>query len=875
MPGSFAKGSGASLQRNLEKFNLQWIGSGKVRCTRVLLWLAMVLASAACAHSQVTFTGSQFDLADPAWSAPTGAAADGKGNLFIADRGNNRVVELSPSGNGFSAPQTILSGLSGPAGVAADWSGNVFVSDTGNNRILMLPMTNGVFGTAITIAVGLNTPMGMAVDSADNVFVADSGNNRIVELPFTGSAYAAPVVVSTGFKNPMGVAVDASRALYIADTGNYRIVKEAYTAGGYPAQQALWANATTPTDVYIDKNYNMYIADSANNRIVEFTWFQGAGRYQSELIVGTGFASPAGVVTDPSGNLYVTDSVNNQVVEVMPTTADFGAVNIASSGATLTYNFNVAAGTTLGAVNIYTQGVSGKDFVDGGGTTCIAQTYSASTYCGVNVKFAPLASGARMGVVELADPNGNPLSTAFISGEGNGPQVVVIPGTATIIGSQLSGPAGVAVDGGGDVYIADTGNNRVVELPWTGSGYGSQATVPVTGLISPMGLAVDAAGNLYIASNGNDKVVKLARTGSGFGQQTKVGTGLNGPSGVAVDSNGNIYIADTLDERVDVCAWTGSGYAAEQEVGSNHKGPIGIAVDGSGYVYFTDPYQDSISEVPWSGTRYLNQIDLSPIQSSFPAALAVDGNANLYILDAGNNRVIMLPRTPSGFGKQITVASGFNAPSGIAISGNDQLFVADTGNNQIVKIDLSAPAAMNFDNAYLGSTSADSAKVALVENVGNQPLTFSSVTYPADFPESAGTANACTDSTSLGPSQMCELAVNFTPLAVGSPLIESIGIADNSLGIAGSQLSFPVTGTSFGKLVQTINFPPIPAIPYRYAAVALSATASSGLPVTFTVVSGPAVMQSGGQSLRITGIGTVVIAATQRSEEHTSELQSP
>jgi sugar lactone lactonase YvrE len=348
---------------------------------------------------------------------------------------------------------------------------------------------------------------------------------------------------------------------------------------------------------------------------------------------------------------------------------------------------------------------------------------------------------------------------------GNGPQAVIFPGTVTGLGAQLSSPAGVAVDGEGNVYIADTGNNRVVELPWTGSEYGPQTTLPVTGLISPMGLAVDGAGNLFVASSGNDKVVKVSQSPKGFLQQIKLGTGLNGPSGVAVDLNGDVYITDTLDERVDEIDWTGSGYATELNIGNYHKSPTGIAVDGRGNVYFSDPYQNTISELPWSGTAFLPEVGLQQVQISFATAIAVDSNSDLYVLDTGNNRVIMFPWTGSGLGKQITVAGGFNAPSGLAVSGNNQLFVADTGNNQIVRIDLSTPSAISFDDTYLGSTSADSARLALTVNVGNQPLTLASVTYPADFSEAAADTDPCIAGTSLSPGQWCELAVDFIPLA--------------------------------------------------------------------------------------------------------------
>jgi sugar lactone lactonase YvrE len=854
---------GASLRVFVS--NLKYIRRGAQRSSRIklLVWFIFALAGTATAWAQVTFTGSQVALAAGTWSAPAGAATDGKGNVFIADRGNNRVVELSPNGTGFNAPIIVLSGLSSPAGIAADWNGNLFVSDTGNDRILKLPLALGGFDAPVTVASGFNAPVGIAVDSADNLYVADSGNNRVVELSLIGAGYGAPVSVSSGLSNPMGVAIDASRNLFIADTGNQRIVKQLYTAGGYPAQQSIWNGTMTPVNISVDKSDDLYIVDALNERVYEITWFAAANRFQSQLVIGTGLVSPAGVMPDATGNVYITDSSTNQVIQFVAAGLNFNVAAIGSPAAEVTYNFSIAAGTSLGSVGIYTQGVSGRDFVDAGASTCLAQTYTATTYCGVNVEFSPLGSGTRSGAVELFDQNGNSLATAFISGVGSGPQAAVFPGTVTSLGSQLSAPAGVAVDGFGNVYIADTGNNRIVALPWTGSGYDAQITLLQSGLITPMGLAVDAAGNLYIASSGNDKIVKLPRSVSGFGQPIKVGTSFSGPAGVTIDSKGYLYVADTLDARVDQFTWIGAAYSTELEVGSNHKAPTGIAVDGGGNVYYTDPYQNQISEVICCATRYASQLDMNSVQTSFPSAIAVDGNSNLYVLDTNNNRVLLLPWSGTAYGKQITIASGFNSPSGIAMSANGHLFVADTGNNQVVEIDLSTPAQMSFANAYLGSTSPDGQHVAQIQNIGNQPLEFSSISYPPDFIESAGVGNPCLEGGQVSQGQSCQVGVSFTPQEIGSPLREIVEITGNSLGATNSRLTIPATGTSSGKLPQTISFAPLPSVTYGIAPFALSAAASSALPVTYTVVSGPAVLQNGGKVLRVNGAGAVIIEAAQ------------
>jgi DNA-binding beta-propeller fold protein YncE len=128
------------------------------------------------------------------------------------------------------------------------------------------------------------------------------------------------------------------------------------------------------------------------------------------------------------------------------------------------------------------------------------------------------------------------------------------PGSTTAgtsIGSGLSAPSGVAVDAGGNVYIADTGNNRVVLVPNTLTGLSSagQTTVATTGytLSGPRGVAIDQLGFLYIADTGNSRVLTLATPLSGSvtsGIPATVGGGFTSPYAVAVDGLGDIYVAD-------------------------------------------------------------------------------------------------------------------------------------------------------------------------------------------------------------------------------------------------------------------------------------------------------------------------------------------
>jgi hypothetical protein len=142
-------------------------------------------------------------------------AVDGAGNIFIADTGNTRVVEI-PTGGGTQI--TVGSGLSSPTGVAVDGAGDVFVADSNHNRVVKVKAA----GVQTTVGSGLNHPIGVAVDAAGDVYIADSGNKRLVEVPADGSAQTT---VGNGLNNPFGVAVDGAGNIFVGDGGGSRVVQ--------------------------------------------------------------------------------------------------------------------------------------------------------------------------------------------------------------------------------------------------------------------------------------------------------------------------------------------------------------------------------------------------------------------------------------------------------------------------------------------------------------------------------------------------------------------------------------------------------------------------------------------------------------------------
>ncbi len=815
------------------------------------------------AVGQISFAGTQVVVAGQGLSTPSGLSTDGQGNLYIADRDNGRILRMSIAASNYGPAQTVVTGLASPQGVAADWYGNLFVAETGANRVVEFPVTSGAYGPSTIVATGLSSPGGVAVDQVSNVYVADSGNNRILSIRNLGNSFSPATSIGSGFSNPQALAVDALGNVYVADTGNSCVDKLALKNGVYAAPLMISRGVIDATAIAVDNSYNLYVTNAINHQLMKYPWLAAVGYYYPPFAIGGNFGAPQGVAVSPQGQVFVSNAGKNIVQTLQPSTVSFPTVPVGATTPSQEYDFNVVAGTTIGSVAVYSQGLANQEFVDAGDSTCTPQVFVSAALCVVDVTLTPQASGLRSGAIVLYDGSGNPLATAFLSGSGTASKAALFPGKVSLLGSELSGPSGVTVDANGNVFIADTGNDRVVELPWNGSSYGSQSTLPVTGISSPMGLAIDGVGNLYIASSDSDRVIKMLWSGDQFGKQTTVGTALYGPSGVSVDAAGNVYIADTYNNSLWKVPWTGTSYRREAQIANWSKLPVGVASDPAGNVFFTVPYANGLIEKPFVNGVYMPQIPVPLTGPAFPSGIAIDGNGNLFVADTNNNRVIMLSRTNGGFGKQITIASGLNAPAAVAVDSFGNLYIADTGDDIVVKVDVSAASSLAFANTNVGSTSVDSPQSALFVNIGNLPLALGDIAYPPDFPAAAPSSTACLPLSSIQPGGTCVLSVNFSPLQSGTPLQEQIAVSDNEGTVSGSQRIVTLTGTAQGRATQSIAIPPLSDIVFGAPPLLLPANASSHLPITYQVLSGPATLTRGGTTLSINGVGTVLLQAAQ------------
>jgi sugar lactone lactonase YvrE len=319
----------------------------------------------------------------------------------------------------------------------------------------------------------------------------------------------------------------------------------------------------------------------------------------------------------------------------------------------------------------------------------------------------------------------------FAGGQGVTGQLIGMGSAA-----QFYYPHGVAVDGSGNVYVADTGNQIIREIAPGGTVTTLAGSMGVTGssngtgaaaqFFYPGGVAVDGSGNVYVADTGNGTIREIAPGGA---VTTLAGTpGVTGtangtgaaaqflyPKGIAVDGSGNVYVADSGNHAIREIAPGGvvTTLAGSPGVSGTANGtggaaqffcPGGVAVDGSGNVYVADTYNHAIREIAPGGvvTTLAGSVRDTGAENGtgaavhfyYPSGVAVDGSGNVYVADTYNltirevtsgGVVTTIGGTPGSIGSQAGVGSAaqFYDPYGIAVSSAGLVYVADEYNSRI------------------------------------------------------------------------------------------------------------------------------------------------------------------------------------------------
>jgi outer membrane protein assembly factor BamB len=667
------------------------------------------------------------------FNQPLGVGVDSQGNVFVADTGNNRIRQISAAGVVSTVAGSGLSGyvdgpgttawFSFPNDLAVDDQGNLYVSEFSNHTVRKITPEGIVSTWAGNGTAGyvdgpraearFNQPGGIARDGAGNLYVTEwsgqrvrkiSGGGQVSTVAGSGVAgYVDGPGATAQFRNPDGIVVDAVGNLFITDNGN-QVIRRISPAG------MVETVAGTGTAGYVE----------------------GTGTVAQ-------FSNPAGIGMDGEGNLYVADGGNQRVrkltlLEPVMITSQPQSQSVLA-GATVTFEVSASGTPPLtyewqkNGINLF--GANAPSL-----TLTNVQMADAGSYIAIisNAFYGVMSQPAILTVTSPIHYVTNTVMVSSLAGSG-------VPGYADGNGAsaQFYYPNGGYVDPQGNVYIADAYNHRIrrvsaagVVSTVAGTGQAGYADGPATNcqFSLPLGICVDGAGNVFVADTGNNRIRKISADGQvstvagsgmgGYADGRGTNAWLNFPNDLVVDPAGDLFVTEFDNHTVrkiapdgTVSTWVGNGspgYVDGPRPSARLNQPGGIALDQNGNLYVTEwggqrirkiSAEGQVSTVAGDGTAgYLDGAG-SSARFRNPDGIVVDGVGNLFIADNGNHAIRRI--SPSGWVETVAgtglagFADGngpgaqFTNPSGIGLDGEGNLYVADGGNHRVRMLTLLEP----------------------------------------------------------------------------------------------------------------------------------------------------------------------------------------
>lgn len=515
------------------------------------------------------FSGDNGPASAAQLNSPYGLSFDFAGNLYIADLGNARIRRISPSGiittvaGGGALPaggknegsMATLLALTAPRNIAIDGTGILYISDFGAHRVYKMT-TDGTLTTLAGTGVAgysgdgvasfsqLNYPTALAVDRQGAVYIADSGNHlirKVVSGQLTSIARATL---------PTGLAFDGVATLYVADHSAAEILEIPLTSGTATAMNV------SATDLVYGNNGSLYVADLTVARRVSIYGASSVIAGPGSLAEGDGGPAtqarlnhPTGIALDSIGNLYIADRDNNRIRRVgldgtITTVAGTGTAGNTGDGAS-------ALLATLNSPSSVRFDVYGNLYIADTGNSRIRMV----TPGGI---IRPVLTGTLSAPSYLIFDNSQNLYIA----DATAIYELTPTGVMYTLFSGLQSPRGMAFDANNNFYFTETGTNQV----WMFAPSGSHSLLGSGVWNSPQSVAIDGSGNVLVADSGLAQVLSV----NSFGQVTPVsGTGtagftgdggasalaqLNAPSDILLSSagawNGSLYLADAGNNRI-------------------------------------------------------------------------------------------------------------------------------------------------------------------------------------------------------------------------------------------------------------------------------------------------------------------------------------
>jgi sugar lactone lactonase YvrE len=761
-----------------------------------------------------TFQGTNFPVLTPGFtlSGPQAVALDAKGDLFIADTPTNngtsfgRIIEVPADATGHitSTAHLVFSGapLTNPISLAIDSTGTLFigdydiVSDTSTIGSIY-SLAPGAPAPTLLNFTGINSstfiPAALVRDSSTNLYFADNGSfNGGVYIATDTGGTAQPVATESFVINqPSGLALDTAGDLLILSllgTGS----------GNNPGQQVVVIPAASPTTPYILPN--------------------------------TGIGTSSSMAFDAQGNLDVLDSADGQLFQLTNgNPINMGSVNVGKTGLRIIFNFEFNAPATLRGFRAVSQGDVSTELTQMSGGSCTNGRHDTVTgpgnptvspffpyTCFGNYEGTPAYPGLRSTAIEVEGPTAATiLGSAPVYETGVAAAEVTYPLNAKITATNLQQPQAIAISGlNKKVYIADTQAGVVYSTNGLGGSGLTKVSTGATTLSAPSALALDGAGNLYIADFNNGDVIEVPTTTGLAPSVVNTGGLLQHPIALALDLLGNLYIGDAGPGGVDA-GNSDPGFLVKVPFGGaafkmtipsvSIVFPQALAIDPiTGKLVIGDGGDPSGSgQVVVLSADGTSATQLGFLNVTNPTGLALDPAEDLYVLDGVANTITVAPASPAIPPYVLPFSNtALSAASALAISAGGQSFlVANIGggsSNNLVYINGNA-STLSFGKVQEGSQSQT--QTANTQNIGNAALTLADPYFVKNTPNASFNilgSSTCANNLVLTAAESCSLNIQFQPTGIGATT-QQIKIDSNAYNSGVPTLTLQGTGTAAGS----------------------------------------------------------------------------
>jgi sugar lactone lactonase YvrE len=763
---------------------------------------------------------------------PRDVAVDGNGNVYVVDPVNVALTRMPAGCTQLSCVTTLGGGFNYPGSVAVDGAGNVYVGDLNNNMLKEIGPTCFDSSCVVTLGRGFSFPAGVALDGSGNIYVVNQFYDSVQRLDFqdapslsfagtTAGDSSAPQVVTLSNSGNLPLTISGLSTTNASLTGDTTCdTNTAIAAGGgcslsiefspdAQGTQNTGSVSITSNTLYANPNFiqavqlsGLVLGSGSSAQTISFPApaspvqngvppvslgaTASSGLPVSYAITGPATISASMLTINGLGMVTIVASQNGN--DTYAAAAPVTRTILVSSGpilsvgtssatltATLSFNSTGTLSSTLStAIQVVTKGATGLDFNYVSGGTCLpGMSFVPNQTCTVEYTFTPTRPWTRSGGARLLNSASSIVSSTYLSGVGSGAQTTFAlstPGVPILLGGSFADPQGVALDGYGNVYVADLGKHAVYEILAAG-GYTTIKTLG-GGFNSPAGIAVDGLGNVYVSDEALSVVTEMPPGCASSSCVTAIGGGFHQVLALAVDGLGNVYVGDIVATvaRIPPGCFSASCVIP---LGGGFVLPYGVAVDAGGNVYVADRQKNQVTVMSADCASVSCVVPLGGGFTS-PDGIAVDETGNVYVAESGN--VTEMPPGCYGATCVTTLGPNFVFPVGLAVDGSGNVFLSDAGHAKVYKIDLQDPPSLSFADTPFGTPSAP--QLVTVGNNGNLPLTISTLTL-ADA--SLGTGTSCTTSAAVTSGATCALNIEFTPATLGSPLSGSVSINDNDL----------------------------------------------------------------------------------------------